>query len=156
MSKFFGDVTKILGIPHRSSGALAPRSNGLSEMAIKRVAEFLRKYSTDDIDDGHIEVILLIIQMSLLATSAANTKISPFEVVHGFPMPLPNPVVKEQPTFLSKNADAYCAWLKNALQLLHTAVRENRIKAKMEMKCAYDSRHGAKTLTFVVGELVTR
>jgi len=102
MPKFFGYVTKVLGIPHRSSAALAPRSNGLSEMAIKRVAEGLRKYSTDEIDDRHIEIILPIIQMSLLATSAANTKISPFEVVHGFPIPLPNPVVTEQPTFLSK------------------------------------------------------
>jgi len=74
MSKFFGYVTKILGIPHRPSAALAPRSNGLSEMAIKRVAEGLRKYSTHNIDDRHIEVILPIIQMSLLATSAANTK----------------------------------------------------------------------------------
>jgi len=118
------------------------------------VAEGLRKYSTNDIDDRHIEVILPIIQMSLLATSAGNTKISPFEVVHGFPMPLPNPVVTEQPTFLTKNADAYCAWLKNALQLLHTAVRENRIEAKMEMKYAYDSRHSAKTPTFAVSDTV--
>jgi len=35
-------------------------------------------------------------------------------------------VQTEQPTFLSKNAGAYCARLKNALQLLHTAIREIR------------------------------
>ena len=35
-----------------------------------------------------------LLTMSLLATSAANTKIKPFEIVHGFPMPLPNPLPK--------------------------------------------------------------
>jgi len=37
MSRFFGHVTKLLGIQHKTGAALNPRSNGYAEQVIKRV-----------------------------------------------------------------------------------------------------------------------
>jgi len=74
----------MLGIKHKTGAALNPRANGYAEQIIKRVNEGLRRYSTPEIDDRNIELIMPLIQLSLLSTSSVATKISPFEVIHGF------------------------------------------------------------------------
>jgi len=63
MSRLFGHVTKMLGIKHKTGAALNP-----AEQIIKRVNEGLRRYSTPEIDDKNIELILPLIQLSLLST----------------------------------------------------------------------------------------
>ena len=70
MSRFFGHVTKLLGIQHKTGAALNPRANGFAEQVIKRVNEGLKRYSTPEIDDKNIELILPLIQLSLLSTSS--------------------------------------------------------------------------------------
>ena len=70
MSRLFGHVTKMLGIKHKTGAALNPRANGYAEQIIKRVNEGLRRYSTLEIDDRNIELILPLIQLSLLSTSS--------------------------------------------------------------------------------------
>jgi len=85
MSRFFGHVMKLLGIQHKTGAALNPRSNGYAEQVIKRVNEGLKRYSTPDIDDRNIELILPLIQLSLLSTSSVTTNVSPFEVSTAFP-----------------------------------------------------------------------
>jgi len=148
MSRFFHHVMKLLGIQHKTGAALNPRSNGYAEQIIKRVNEGLRRYSTPEIDDRNIELILLLIQLSLLSTSSVSTRISPFEVVHGFPMPLPNPIDGDKMVFPTTDANAYYSWLRNALKLLHSAVHQNRVEAKQDMKAAYDRRHSVKATNF--------
>jgi len=154
MSRFFGHVTKLLGIQHKTGAALNPRSNGYAEQVIKRANEGLKRYSTPEIDDKNIELILPLIQLSLLSTSSVSTKISPFEVVHGFPMPLPNPIEGDKMAFPTTDAEAYYSWLRNALRLLHSAVHQNRVEAKQDMKAAYDRRHAVKAPTFRIGDVV--
>jgi len=112
----------LLGIQHKPSAALNARANGYVEHVIKRVNEGLKRYSTPEIDDKNIELILPLIQLSLLSTSSVSTKISPFEIVHGFYMPLLSPIEGEIKTFLTTEADSYYSWLKNSLKLLHSAV----------------------------------
>ena len=82
------------------------------------------------------------------------TKISPFEVVHGFSMPLPNPIEGDQMVFPTADANAYYCWLRNALKLLHSAVHQNRVEAKQDMKAAYDRRHAVRAPTFRIGDVV--
>ena len=154
MSRLFGHVTKMLGIKHKTGAALNPRANGYAEQVIKRVNEGLRRYSTPEIDDKNIELILPLIQLSLLSTSSVVTKISPFEVVHGFAMPLPNPIEGDQMVFPTADANAYYSWLRNALKLLHSAVHQNRVEAKQDMKAAYDRRHAVRAPTFRIGDVV--
>ena len=126
MSRLFGHVTKLLGKQHKTGAALNPRANGYAEQIIKRVNEGLRRYSTPEIDDRNIELILPLIQLSLLSTSSVSTKISPFEVVHSFPMPLPNPIDGDNMAFPTTDANAYYSWLRNALKLLHSAVHQKK------------------------------
>jgi len=76
-------------------------------------------------------LLLPLIQMGILATTNELTKISPYEILHGFPMPLPCPITHhDEPAFLSKDAESYAKWLKVSLKLLHNAVYKNRIEAK--------------------------
>ena len=82
----FSAILQLLGITHTSSVGLNPRSNGMCEMAVKRLNEGIRRYASDTINDRQIELILPIrpIEMSMRA----------FEVVHGYPMPIRPPPLK--------------------------------------------------------------
>jgi len=154
MCRFFGHVTKLLGIQHKTGAALNARANGYAEQIVKRVNEGLKRFCTPEIDDKNIELILPLIQLSLLSTSSITAKITPFEIVHGFPISLPNPIEGDKTAFPTTDAEAYYSWLRNALKLLHSAVHQNRVEAKQEMKAAYDRRHAAKAPTFRIGDVV--
>jgi len=154
MSKYFATVAKMLGIRHRTSAAKASRTNGYAEQCIKRLNAGLRLYSTEEVDDTKIELILPIIEYSLRASAASNMKVSPFEICHGFPMPIPTSIDLTIPSFCSTDAESYAKWLKNSIKLLHEAVRLNRVESKEEMKATYDSRHKVKAPQYRVGDLV--
>jgi len=133
---------------------MASRTNGYAEQSIKRLSEGIIRHSTPEIDDRYIEQLLPIIQISILATTNEMTKISPYEVLHGFPMPLPSPITGDEPIFLSKDAESYAKWLKVSLKLLHTAVYKNRIESKQQMKKKYNKRHKVKEPDFKTGQKV--
>ena len=154
MSKYFATVAKMLGIRHRTSAARASRTNGYAEQAIKRLNAGLKLYSTEEVDDRKIELILPIIEYSLRASAASNAKVSPFEICHGFPMPIPSSIDLSIPSFCSTDAESYAKWLKNSIKLLHQAVRLNRVESKEEMKVNYDMRHRTKVPQYRVGDLV--
>ena len=69
ISTFFEYISNLLGITHKTSAAMASRTNGHAEQSIKRLNE-------PEIDDRDIEQLLPIIQMSILATTNEITKIS--------------------------------------------------------------------------------
>ena len=71
---------------------MSSRTNGYAEQAIKRLNQGVIRYSTPEIDDRDIELLLPLIQMGILATTNELTKIYPYEILHGFPMPLPCPI----------------------------------------------------------------
>jgi len=71
---------------------MASRTNGYAEQAIKRLNQGVILYSTPEIDDRNIELLLPLIQMGILAKTDELTKISLYEILHGFPMPLPCPI----------------------------------------------------------------
>ena len=58
----FAELTKLLGIEHRISAVLAPRTNGLAESLVKRVSELLKIYCTDGRD---IEISLPLIEINV-------------------------------------------------------------------------------------------
>ena len=154
MSIFFSTVAKLLNIRHRTSASGSSRSNGCAERAILKLNQGLKMYSTVDIDDTKIELILPIIQMSVLASPLTNIEISPHEIVHGYPMPLPTPLDQNIPTFLSRDAETYAHWLKHSIKVLHDAVRSNRLESKIQMKQDYDKLHKAKHPVFREGDKV--
>jgi len=154
MSQFFATITQILGIRHRTSAAQCSRSNGLAEQAVKRLNEGLKRYANDDVDDRRIEIILPLIEFGLRATAPINRKISPFEICHGFSMPIATPFEYNLPQFFSTDAETYVAWLRNSLRLLHSAVRQNRLESKEEMKRTYDKRHQVTSPPYCIGDSV--
>jgi len=102
-----------------------------------------------------IELLLPLIHMGILATTNELTKISTYEILHSFPMPLPGPITNHnEPTFFSKDAESYAKWLKVSLKLSHNAVYKNRIEAKQQMKEKYDKRHNVKEPDFQIGQKV--
>jgi len=118
MSIFFAYISNLLKVTHKSSAEMASRTIGYAEQAIKRFNEGVIRYSTPEIDDRDIELLLPLIQVGILATTNQLTKISPYEILHGFPMPLPYPITNNnEPTFLSKDAESYAKWLIVSLNL---------------------------------------
>jgi len=51
MSTFFAYTFNLLGVTHKTSAAMASRTNGYTEQAIKRFNEGVVRYSTPEIDD---------------------------------------------------------------------------------------------------------
>ena len=60
----------------------------------------------------------------------------------------------ELASFYSRDANDYVMWLKQALELLHQGVRQNRSEGKTSQKEAYDRRHGVKQPKYVIGQKV--
>jgi len=154
MSKLFETISKLLGLTHRFSAALAKRTNGKAEAAIKKVNNGLRLYSTPDLDDRYIELIIPLIELSLNASADAVTKLSPFKICHGFDMKLPTMNIVDIPEFVSKDANNYVKWLQNSIKLLHQQVYNKSKEHKQRMKENYDARHRACNPRFKVGDLV--
>ena len=144
MSVFFNTIAQLLNIRLRSSAGQAKRSNGKCEMAIKKLNQGLKLYSTDLIDDRKIEQILPIIQLSVAASPQPSTGLSPFEILFGYSISLPIPIEMEIPNFASSDAENYAKHLKTSITKLHEAVRRNAVDTKVAMKRQYDDYHNVK------------
>ena len=77
------EMTRILGISHRTSAAQAPRTNGLAGNLVGRVSQMLKIYAKNDLE---IESVIPIIQLSLRASVHTSIGVSPFEILHGYYM----------------------------------------------------------------------
>jgi len=55
MSLFFATVSKILGVKHKTSVAMALKTNGMAERMIKALNQDLKLYSYPDSDDRFLE-----------------------------------------------------------------------------------------------------
>ena len=111
MWKFFAYISNLLGVTHKTSAAMASRTN--AEQAIKRFNEGVVRYSTPGIDGRDIKLLLPFIQMGILATINELTKFFPYEILHGFPMPLPCPITHhDEPAFCLKMQKAMQSGLK--------------------------------------------
>ena len=155
-SLLFSTINKILGVRHRFTATQSKRSNGAAERNICALNNGLRIFSTDEIDDTQIELILPIIQISLRASVNPKTGLSPFDVLYARKMPLPNFISTENsvPNFCSTNSHNYVKWLRTALNLINDGIRRNKIKSKLAMKENYDRRYRTKEADYRVGDIV--
>jgi len=138
MSVLFHTVSKMLGVRYRSSAALAKRTNGLADMAIRKLNAGLRLYSTDENDDTRVELLLPLVEISIRATANAESKVSLFSICHSFEMRIPTPTDVKVPSFCSMDGERYAQCLKNSIKLLHEAVKMNKIESKQKIKNYYD------------------
>jgi len=87
-SQIFKHISELLGIKHISSGARNPRSNGLAEAYVRRFAEYLKYYATDDYS---IEETIPLIEILIRATPMSKLQLSPYQIVCGRKFPLAAP-----------------------------------------------------------------
>ena len=76
---FFKEMTRILGISHRTSAAQAPRTNGLAGNLVGRASQMPKIYAKN-------ESVIPIIQLCLRASVHTGIGVSPFEILHGYSM----------------------------------------------------------------------
>jgi len=152
MSQFFATITQILGIRHRTSAAQCSRSNGLAEQAVKRLNEGLKRYANDDVDDRRIEIILPLIEFGLRATAPINRKISPFEICHGFSMPIATPFEYNLPQFLPARRNASAGYsdrnVSVCLSVCPSVTRRYCVKTKKASGMIFSPSGSPKTLVF--------
>ena len=151
ISTFFAKINELLGIRHRMSASLNPRSNGLAEATVKRLIEFLKLYATDDLS---IEAKLPLIELSMRVTSHSRLELSPFEVCFGRQPNLHAPGEPDPSLPFSGDKLAYYNWLSKEMKRLHAAVRERKQDIKQDDKQQYDRRNRVKTPQWAVGDRV--
>jgi len=154
MSIFFRTVTKLLGVRHHFTAALSKQSNGRTENAIKQLNAGLRLYSSPEVDDLTLESILPLVELGVRANANEDTRMSPFAIGHGYEMKIPATLDVEIPSFCSSDAENYAQWLKTSIDMLHQAVRVNRVENKEAMKQTHDRRYNAIPSQFAPGDWV--
>jgi len=155
-SLLFSTINKILGVKHRFTATQSKRSDGAAERSIRSLNNGLRIFSTDEIDDSQIELILPIIQISLRASVNPETGLSPFEILYARKMPLPSSISTEDSVqnFCSTNSRNYVKWLRTALNSINDGIRRNKIESKLAMKKNYDRRYKTKEADYRVNDTV--
>jgi len=138
MSIFFRTVTKLLGVRHCFTAAHSKQSNGRTENAIKQLNAELRLYSRPEVDDLSLESILPIIELGVRASANQDTKMSPFAICYGYEMRIPVASDVDVPSFCSSEAEDYAKRLKARIDMLHQAVRINRVENKESIRQTYD------------------
>ena len=148
---FFKHIANILGIHHRFSATGAKRTNGLSEAVVKRTAELIKIYCTDD---KQIDQALPLMELALNSSCHTTLQLSAHEILFGRPMRLAIPgEIENVPSFSTDQRDYYL-WLADELKKLHTAVRENKIDIKKQDKHQYDKRYAVRSPKWDIGQKV--
>ena len=113
-------------------------------------------YSTDEIDDTRLEVILPIIEISMRAAVNRDTGLSPYEILYARKMPLPSSISAGEitPNFYSADSRNYVRWLKNAITLINDGVRRSKAEHNQLMKENYDKKHKTKKADYSAGDFV--
>jgi len=151
VASFFSQLAKLMKITHRSSSATTSRSNGMAEAMVKKVSDLLKIYASDDLS---LEECVPLVEMAIRCTPSTRFNLSPFQILFGYTMSVPQPTKIEENSSFSGDLESYHKWLLNKLQLLHSAVKQNRQEIKQEDKKEYDIKNAVTTPTFKVGDEV--
>jgi len=152
MSRFFKEITRILGIKHYISAVHQPRTNGLSERLIRQVSEGLKLYAVNDLC---LEEVLPIVLMALRANAHSKLQLSPFEILYGRNMPLGRSLEDEEFIAQTKgDLNSYQQFLRKRLQDIHEGIHKNIVETKLEDKRDYDKRNKAIAPSWFVGQKV--
>ena len=149
----FKEMTKILNIQHRVSAPIAPRTNGICENLVARVADMLKIYGKNDLE---IEDQLPLMEMALRTTAHSRLGISPFEIVYGVPMRTARPAETSPslPGSVSGDPLNYYFWLSKELKDIHENVQQRKMEVKETDKKQYDKSNKAKEPELSVGDKV--
>ena len=123
----------------------------LAENLIRKVAQMIKLYSTDD---TKLELILPSIEMGLRSATHIRLKLSSYEIIFGRPMQVGSPGDLSKLPTVPLSQQQHYQWLTRRLADLHKAVNENRVESKLEIKERYDKEHKASLPRWKIGDRV--
>jgi len=151
VAAFFQHLAAFLNIRHITSASQVSRTNGLAENLIRKVAQMIKLYSTDD---TKLEAVLPSIEMALRSTTHIRLKLSSYEIIFGRPMQVGGVGDLSKLPTAPLSQQQYYQWLTHRLADLHKAVNENRVESKLEIKERYDKEHKASPPRWKIGDRV--
>ena len=122
-SQVIKNLCSVFKIKHLKTSSYHPQSNAQCEVFNKTILQSFRLYCQQQKDwPKYINLLLY----SYRATNAVkSTKISPFEILHGFPMRLSIDNVFLDKHSQGENTDSYMNTLAKRIQLTEKIVKEN-------------------------------
>lgn len=135
-NEVLSNVTKILGIDHKTSTAYHSQSIGSCERNHRVLNEYLRSYANETKTDWDTWVPYY--SFCYNTTPSTYHQYTPFELLFGRKVNIPESLITEiNPVY---NIEAYEKELRFRLQLAHNKTREYLEKIKAKRKIEYDKR----------------
>ncbi len=149
-SELFRELSKALGVKHRTTTAYHPQTNGLTERFNQTVISMIRKYINDSFSNW--EEMLGLVAFAYRNSVHSSTHETPYFMNHGRDpvMPLDRFLIPRDT--LSVPPEDYQYKLFQRLHEVFKLAKENLAKAREEQKEQYDAR--AKEANYVIGDKV--
>lgn len=141
-------ISKILKINQVFTSPYTPSSN-VVERFHRTLNTYLRSFVSQN--PNRWPDILNYATWAYNNTLHTGTNYTPFELVYGRNMTLPNSISHSQPSYTYDN---YCDELKNNLGIAWKSARENLIKRKQQNKILHDESHKTKNLDLAINDFV--
>jgi hypothetical protein len=151
MSKFFCETCNILGVQKLRTSSRHPKSNGI----VERLHRFLHAGLSHYVNarNTNWDVLTPFFLMAYRATPHTVTQYSPFYLLHGREMLLPNnDNLKAKISRQPPDHNQRLRNLKASLRLAHESVRQANRKADKNNESLYNRK--AKLRSFEIGDLV--
>lgn len=148
MGKVFSACCKLLKIEKFHTTAYHPQADGALERSHRTLAEYLRHYVDQNVQDWDDYVPYAMFVYN--TTPHTTTNRQPYELLYGKPAEVPHSLTRTEE--VRYNYDDYSADLKQKLQRAHDTARKTIIEKKEKSKKAYDRT--SKPINVHVGDKV--
>jgi hypothetical protein len=151
-SKLITATLRLLGVERRVASSLNPRSNGASEQVILMASRIFRALAEDD---TQIEEIIPWAEMALRASVIPGLGESPFFIVTGQQMRLPDAISGPLNDHgLTPDQSVYIRLMQKRLAAVREAIRANSEEMKTTQAQKYDTANKVATSDFKIGQYV--
>lgn len=132
-------LCELMKIDHKTSTAYHHQSVGTIERNHRTFNEYLKSYLTDELDKWDVYLGYFTFCYNITENTSNNNKYSPFELVYGRRVNLPNELLNGQIDPLY-NIDNYVKCLKQSLQRAHVKATKIIDKIKLRNKIYHDQK----------------
>lgn len=133
------ELCELMKVDHKTSTAYHHQSVGTIERNHRTFNEYLKSYLSDELDKWDVYLSYFTFCYNITENSSNNNKYSPFELVYGRKVNLPNELLNGQIDPLY-NMDNYVQCLKQSLQRAHVKATNIIDKIKIRNKNYHDQK----------------
>ena len=146
LGKILGSLYDLLGIKRVKSSAFRPQSNALCERRNSQIWQALRCVCKEQVEwDEHLQSVMY----SFRAQPCSTTSLSPFEIVFGAKMQMPQEHQFKPEATPKGDAAAYVKKMAPRLKIIRELAESNTVAAQAAYKAQYDKKERPEK--FVVG-----